>query len=52
MVDITNHEEALKELSKTSMINNLTLILCWSAQEAAGYLELFKSHMVDDVPLG
>jgi DNA excision repair protein ERCC-1 len=44
MVDITNHEEALKELSKTSMINSLTLVLCWSAQEAGRYLELFKSY--------
>lgn len=44
MVDIENHEEALKELSKTSMINNLTLVLCWSAQEAGRYLELFKSY--------
>jgi DNA excision repair protein ERCC-1 len=44
MVDITNHEEAIKELSKTSMINNLTLILCWSSQEAGRYLELFKSY--------
>jgi len=44
MVDIANHEEALKELSKTSMVNNLTLILCWSAQEAGRYLELFKSY--------
>jgi len=44
MVDIQNHEESLKELSKTSLINNLTLILCWSAQEAGRYLELFKSY--------
>ncbi|KAL9597509.1 MAG: hypothetical protein Q9219_005091 [cf. Caloplaca sp. 3 TL-2023] len=44
MVDIQNHEEPLKELSKTSMINNLTLILCWSAQEAGRYLELYKSY--------
>ena len=44
MVDIQNHEDSLKELSKTSLINNLTLILCWSAQEAARYLELFKSY--------
>ena len=44
MVDITNHEESLKELSKTSLINNLTLILCWSAQEAGRYLELYKSY--------
>ncbi|MCJ1271624.1 ssDNA endonuclease and repair protein rad10 [Lobaria immixta] len=44
MVDIQNHEEPLKELSKTSLVNNLTLILCWSAQEAARYLELYKSY--------
>lgn len=44
LVDIQNHEESLKELSKTSLINNLTLILCWSAQEAGHYLELYKSY--------
>lgn len=44
MVDIENHEQALQELSKTSMINNLTLILAWSAQEAGRYIELFKSY--------
>lgn len=44
MVDIPNHEESLKELSKTSLINNLTLVLCWSAQEAGRYLELYKSY--------
>ncbi|KAF2747292.1 mating-type switching protein swi10 [Sporormia fimetaria CBS 119925] len=43
MVDIENHEEPLRELSKTSLINNVTIILCWSAQEAGRYLELFKS---------
>ena len=43
MVDIANHEESLRELSKTSLVNNLTLILCWSAKEAARYLELYKS---------
>ncbi|KAF2484316.1 restriction endonuclease type II-like protein [Neohortaea acidophila] len=42
MVDIQNHEEALRELSKTSLINNVTLILCWSSQEGGRYLELFK----------
>jgi len=44
MVDIENHEQALQELSKTSMINDLTLILAWSAQEAGRYIELFKSY--------
>ena len=43
MVDIQNHEESLKELSKTSLINNVTIILCWSAQEAGRYLELYKT---------
>ncbi|OOF97691.1 hypothetical protein ASPCADRAFT_513376 [Aspergillus carbonarius ITEM 5010] len=43
IVDIPNHEDSLKELSKTSIVNNMTLILCWSAPEAAHYLELFKS---------
>ncbi|PYI30468.1 DNA repair protein rad10 [Aspergillus indologenus CBS 114.80] len=43
MVDVANHEDSLRELSKTSLINNLTLMLCWSAPEAAHYLELYKS---------
>ncbi|KAF2472151.1 DNA repair protein rad10 [Lindgomyces ingoldianus] len=43
MVDIENHEDSLRELSKTSLINNVTLMLCWSAQEAGRYLELFKT---------
>jgi DNA excision repair protein ERCC-1 len=44
MVDIPNHEDPLRELSKTSLVNNVTLILCWSAAEAARYLELYKSY--------
>ncbi|OQO04877.1 hypothetical protein B0A48_07894 [Cryoendolithus antarcticus] len=44
MVDIDNHEDPLKELSKTSLINNVTLILCWSAVEGGRYLELFKTY--------
>ncbi|KAI5459247.1 restriction endonuclease type II-like protein [Mariannaea sp. PMI_226] len=44
MVDIPNHEPSIKELSKTSLVNNVTVILCWSAAEAARYLELYKSY--------
>lgn len=44
MVDIPNHEDPLRELSKTSLVNNVTLILCWSAAEAARYMELYKSY--------
>ena len=44
MVDIPNHEDSLREISKTSLVNNVTIILCWSAAEAARYLELYKSY--------
>ena len=44
MVDISNHEESLKELSKTSLINNVTIILAWSATEAGRWLELYKMY--------
>ena len=44
MVDIPNHEESLKELSKTSLINNVTIILAWSAAEAGRWLELYKMY--------
>ncbi|CAK7226119.1 ssDNA endonuclease and repair protein rad10 [Sporothrix bragantina] len=43
LVDIENHEETLRELAKTSFVNQVTLILCWSAAEAARYLELYKT---------
>lgn len=43
MVDIPDPHDALRELAKTSPINNVTLVLCWSAQEAGRYLELYKS---------
>ncbi|KAK0356192.1 ssDNA endonuclease and repair protein rad10 [Friedmanniomyces endolithicus] len=44
MVDIQNHEDSLKELSKTSLINSVTIVLCWSAAEGGRYLELFKTY--------
>lgn len=43
LVDIDNHESPLKELSKTSLINNVTIILCWSSAEGGRYLELYKN---------
>ncbi|RPB05340.1 hypothetical protein L873DRAFT_1797674 [Choiromyces venosus 120613-1] len=42
-VDTVSTTDPLKELTKTSLINNLTVILCWSAQEAGRYLEAYKS---------
>ena len=43
MVDIENHEDPLKELSKTSLLNNVTLVLCWSSAEGGRYVELVQS---------
>lgn len=44
LVDVDDHEEPLRELSKTSLINNVTVMLCWSAAEAARYIELYKTY--------
>ena len=44
LVDIQNHEESLRELSKTSLVNGVTIVLCWSSAEGARYLELFKTY--------
>lgn len=44
MIDIPNHEDPLRELSKTSMVNGVTIIACWSAAEAGRYLELYKAY--------
>lgn len=43
LVDIESHQKALVELSKTSVVNDLTLICAWSPGEAARYLESYKS---------
>lgn len=38
-----NHQEPIKELTKVGLINNLTVMVCWSNEEAARYIELYKS---------
>ncbi|KAI5805415.1 putative mating-type switch/DNA repair protein Swi10/Rad10, partial [Peziza echinospora] len=43
LVDIPPPPPPLTELTKTCLINNLTLILAFSPPEAARYLELYKS---------
>lgn len=43
LCDVTDHQAAIKELTKTCVINKLTLMLAWSAEEAARYLETYKS---------
>ena len=43
LVDIEHHEQPLRELAKTALVNELTLVLAWSAKEAARYLEAYKA---------
>ncbi|PWN25447.1 hypothetical protein BDZ90DRAFT_234264 [Jaminaea rosea] len=43
-VDIPLPQTALKELTKTSLVNGFTLLLSWSPQEVARYLEQYKIY--------
>jgi len=43
MVDIDNHSDPIRELTKTSVVNDYTVILAWSAAEAGRYIETFKA---------
>lgn len=42
IVDHVEHKSYLKELSKLSIRSNLTLMLCWTIEDAAMYLEKYK----------
>eukprot|EP00127_Corallochytrium_limacisporum_P004759 Clim_evm113s172 gene=Clim_evmTU113s172 len=44
MVDVPDHKETLKELTKAAILKNFTLILAWSVEEAARYLETYKAY--------
>lgn len=41
-VDIENHQDALKELTKTTLKQDFTILLAWSAEEAGRYLAELK----------
>ncbi|KAI8149466.1 excision repair cross-complementing 1-like protein [Fennellomyces sp. T-0311] len=41
-VDIENYHEPLRELNRSAILNNFTLMLAWSKEEAARYLETYK----------
>lgn len=42
VVDHVEHKTYLKELSKLSIRSNMTLMLCWTVEDAAMYLEKYK----------
>ncbi|XP_062368475.1 DNA excision repair protein ERCC-1 [Cinclus cinclus] len=43
-VDVRDPHQALKDLAKVCLLTDCTLLLAWSAEEAARYLETFKSY--------
>lgn len=44
LADIADHSSSMHELSRLSLINNLTLVCTGSEREAARYLETFRSY--------
>jgi DNA excision repair protein ERCC-1 len=43
-VDIDNHQDSIRELTKTSVVHDFTIMLAWSYEEAGRYLETFKAY--------
>ncbi|KIY73141.1 DNA repair protein rad10 [Cylindrobasidium torrendii FP15055 ss-10] len=42
--DVTEHRDPIRELTKTCLINNVTIIVAFSAEEAGHYLTIFKQY--------
>ncbi|KAG8213863.1 restriction endonuclease type II-like protein [Butyriboletus roseoflavus] len=42
MCDVTEHQELIRELTKVCLINNFTIIVAWSIDEAGQYIATFK----------
>jgi DNA excision repair protein ERCC-1 len=43
LVDVDDNAQALLRLNKISVVNNMTLVLAWTEEEAARYLETYKA---------
>lgn len=43
LVDTGDHAKALRELTRVSVVLEFTVVLAWSNEEAARYLETFKA---------
>ncbi|PWN52386.1 DNA repair protein rad10 [Violaceomyces palustris] len=43
MCDVKDHQPAIKELTKVSIINDLTMMVAWTPEEAGRYIETYKS---------
>ncbi|KAI9456018.1 restriction endonuclease type II-like protein [Lactarius psammicola] len=42
MCDISEHQDPIRELTKVCLLNNITVIVTWSADEAGQYLTTYK----------
>ncbi|KAG1732200.1 restriction endonuclease type II-like protein [Suillus paluster] len=42
MCDVSEHQEPIRELTKVCLINNVTIIVAWSIEEAGQYVSTFK----------
>ena len=50
-VDIDNHQDSIRELTKTAVVHDITIMLAWSHEEAGRYLETYKAfeHKSPDI---
>jgi DNA excision repair protein ERCC-1 len=44
LIDIKDPDKTIRELTRVSMILEFTVILAWSSEEAAKYIETFKAY--------
>ncbi|KAF9065606.1 restriction endonuclease type II-like protein [Rhodocollybia butyracea] len=44
LCDITEHKDAIRELTKVCLTNNITVIVAFSSEEAGHYLGIFKQY--------
>lgn len=51
MCDISEHQDPIRELTKICLVNNITIIVCWSNEEAGTYLATYKAfeHKSPDI---
>lgn len=43
LVDVDDYHDVLRELNRNAILNDYTLMLAWSFEEAARYLETYKA---------
>lgn len=42
MCDVSEHQEPIRELTKVCLVNNITIIVAWSTEEAGQYISTLK----------